>query len=221
MGANRLSHGSWGSSYRDVQKRTAWIVGIAILVAGPASGVPLGPSTNAQAQARCSPSGTVVARTSRVLIFKRGGPGTPSSNPQYYGCLPRGRIVRLSLPDEFGVIVDTVRVAGRFVALDQNRGTATDLGTCDQVVIRSAGGGRPRFVGPETCNGDAGDLVLKPNGSAAFLYGRGPTEVHVVSRGRDSVVDRGRIAARSLALTFNRRFITYVKDGRTRSRRIR
>ncbi|MGI8596808.1 MAG: hypothetical protein ACR2LY_05920 [Thermoleophilaceae bacterium] len=47
-------------------------------------------------------------RTERVRVFTRFNPEVPP-NPNYYGCLYRtGRAFRISLDDEFGVIVRLV-----------------------------------------------------------------------------------------------------------------
>ncbi len=99
------------------------------------------------------------------------------------------------------MIVKAIRLSGRFVALSQN---ISGCGACfsdegDYVVVRDLATGRATFRQRRSTQGDIEDLVLKSNGSAAYLdrlrieapSDRRPVDVHVVTRGTDNIVDRG------------------------------
>lgn len=173
--------------------------------------------------------GKTIVRTQQARVFTRVSPYfREPDNPDYYACLYRRKTAfRISLIDDYGVLVEnrTIRLAGRYVALAQNIGCGgchSSLG--DRVVIRSLASGRALYVGPKgDVNGSVRDIVLKPSGTAAFIY-RIPTappervEVRIATASGDRVVEAGvDIDQTSLELSPDRRSVTYLKAGERRS----
>lgn len=166
--------------------------------------------------------GKTIVRTSQARVFTRVSPYfREPGNPDYYGCLYRRKTAfRISLIDYYGVVVqdETIRAAGRYVALVQDRGSA-DLDAGDDLVVRDLVSGRAVYAGPRRRVGEVTDLVVKPNGVAAFIYERGPVrEVRLTRLGGDSVVNQGPdLDPTSLELSPDGRSVTYLKAGQRRS----
>lgn len=212
-----------------------FLVGALMLLGGLSSPAPADAALTLKL--RCpGAGGKTVVRTSEVRIFTRVSPYfREPDNPDYYGCIyRRKKAFRVSLIDSYGVVVeeDLIRLAGRYVALVQDIGSAGDCDTGDEVVVRDLATGRAVYLGPRGLNGDVRDMTVKPNGVTAFTYetfpGVGPlppdeqarrlTQIRVASSKSDIVVDQGPdIDPTSLELSAESGSVTYLKAGERRS----
>jgi len=168
---------------------------------------------------RCA-GGKTVVRTKALRIFTKVNRET--SHPDYYGCLYRKRTAfRLNVRDDYGVSVDRRRllISGRYVALVQHLGSGAGSDT-DIVIVTDLATGRA-LEGPGSTNeGDSVlDLVLKANGSAAFILEREVPgglehEVFIITPAGSRLVDQGLdIDPESLKLSPDGRLVTYSKAG--------
>lgn len=164
----------------------------------------------------CPKEGKTVLRTKEARLFTRGG---LTAAQGFNGCLlPTGRAYRVSLLDDYGVSVNAnlIRLSGRFAAISQNIG-AVESGP-DRVVVRNLANGHVRYLGPRGTFGLVRDLVVKRNGSVAFIYAERTTQVYVVTRAGQRLVDEGPgIDETSLELDVGRTAVTYTKFGEGRS----
>lgn len=148
--------------------RTATRVAMALLgaalLAGPGA-------TGADAAKRtCNPPhSTTLAATAKVRVFQTRGLNRGTRVRATYGCLLRGkRPVRFVVPD-FPTGYGQIAIAGRYVAYGVFSDCAASFCDPNNVVVQDLRDGKPVFVDGPLRVADVTALVLRANGSAAWI----------------------------------------------------
>jgi hypothetical protein len=208
---------------------------LALLIALATSTAP------ADARTAC-PSSRIVARSADAVVFTRVAKDD-SGTVLYYGCLRRvKKTYRLNQVGEFGVNQvhrRTLRLAGRFVAYEQDWGSAAGS-ALNTISVRDLRTGKVVHQAYVSRRGaDFGDAlqasVLKRSGSVAwtvrtsFDYVNPTVEVRAMDAGTSSneagpiddkprLLDAGsEVDPRSLRLSADRRSVTWTNRAQPRS----